>query len=86
MRSYSKDIFTNAGNWKNIRPIGLAKDGNIIYGPFDKDGKEWLACNVDICNGIMMNGYYSYVTTSFFPYILGCFGPGNNPGVNVDFT
>jgi len=26
---------------KNIYPVGLAKDGNIIYGPYYSDGKLW---------------------------------------------
>jgi len=60
-------------------PIGLAKDGRVIYGPFRIDGTTWESCDVDICNGRMMNGFYGYVTTGFFPYTVGCFGPGTNP-------
>ncbi len=32
-------------------PIGLAKDGRVIYGPFRADGTLWQPCDVDICNG-----------------------------------
>jgi len=49
-----------------------------MWGPFSDEGKVWTSCEVDVCNGMMMNGYYGYVATTFHPYFLGCFGPGNN--------
>lgn len=58
--------------------LGLAKDGRPIYTPFRNNGKSYADCNVDICNGKMIGGYYSYVSTIFHPYIMGCFGPGSN--------
>ena len=33
-------------------PIGLAKDGRIIYGPYRSDGTLWQPCEVDVCNGV----------------------------------
>ena len=56
--------------------MGIAKDGNIIYGPFDANGNPWSTSDVDVCNGLFINGQYSYVATTFFPYFLGCWGPG----------
>lgn len=58
-------------------PIGLAKDGRIIYGPYKTDGTLWQPCDVDVCNGVRQGNIYFYVSTMFFPYFLGCFGPGN---------
>ena len=64
---------------QTILPVGLAKDGHIIYGPYRIDGSLWEPCDVDVCNGRFINGYYSYVMTTFHPYTVGCWGPGNNP-------
>ncbi|CDW90076.1 UNKNOWN [Stylonychia lemnae] len=60
-----------------ILPIGLAKDGRVIYGPYRQDRQLWQPCDVDICNGRYFGTYYGYVATMFHPYILGCFGPSN---------
>lgn len=56
--------------------IGLAKDGHKIYGPYDDDGENWQPGDVDVCNGRFINGEYAYVTTRFYPYTIGCWGPG----------
>ena len=58
-------------------PIGLAKDGRIIYGPYKSDGTLWQPCEVDVCNGVKEGSNYYYVATVFHPYLVGCFGPGN---------
>ena len=42
-------------NMNQILPIGLAKDGHIIYGPYRIDGTLWQTCDVDICNGRMID-------------------------------
>ncbi|CDW72519.1 UNKNOWN [Stylonychia lemnae] len=63
---------------RSIYPVGLAKDGRMIYSPFRIDGNVWDSCDVDVCNGRYFNGYYGYVMTPFFPYSVGCWGPGNN--------
>ena len=26
---------------KTLKPLGIAKDGRVIYGPYTKDGKLW---------------------------------------------
>lgn len=49
-----------------------------MYGPYRIDGEVWDTCDVDICNGRSMNGFYGYVMTEFFPYTVGCWGPGIN--------
>jgi len=59
-------------------PIGIAKDGRIIYGPFKTDGSLWQPCDVDVCNGVKEGDIYYYVSTMFHPYLVGCFGPGND--------
>jgi len=43
----------------------------------DTDGTLWDECDVDVCNGVTIDGEYSYVSTVFFPYTVGCWGPGN---------
>jgi len=61
-------------------PVGLAKDGRVIYGPYRSDGNLWQPCDVDICNGVKFSRLvYGYVSTMFHPYIVGCWGPGNRP-------
>ncbi|CDW88260.1 UNKNOWN [Stylonychia lemnae] len=62
---------------KSIMPIGVARDGRVIYGPYRQDGELWQPCDVDVCNGRMFGRYYGYVATMFHPYMVGCFGPGN---------
>lgn len=58
-----------------MNPIGIAKDGHILWGPYKDDGTLWSDCDVDFCNGATINGAYGYASTSFFPYTVGCFGP-----------
>lgn len=70
---------------KERLPIGIAKDGHPIYGPYKNDGSFYSPCDVDVCNGITfsaggndpLEAYYGYVATMFFPYTVGCWGPGN---------
>lgn len=33
-------------------------------------------CEVDVCNGVTVDGFYMYTATKFHPYIMGCYGPG----------
>jgi len=61
---------------RKLLPVGVARDGRYIYGPYNDQGNLWQPCDVDICNGRMINGQYAYVTTTFFPYTVGCWGPG----------
>ena len=67
--SWSKKPFRSA--------LGISKDGYPIYTPIEA-GKNFVEyCAVDICNGKKYNENYSYVTTYFHPYIMGCFGEGS---------
>ncbi|CDW88160.1 UNKNOWN [Stylonychia lemnae] len=61
---------------KNMTVIGIARDGHSILGPFRSDGQLWEPCDIDICNGVEIEGVYYYVTTLFHPYTVGCWGPG----------
>jgi hypothetical protein len=55
---------------------GLAKDGHVIYGPFNASGETWSCDDVDMCNGFFLSsGDYGYASTTFFPYVVGCWGP-----------
>eukprot|EP00347_Sterkiella_histriomuscorum_P007666 403348040 len=63
-----------------IKPIGVAKDGRPIYNPYKIDGTLWQPCEVDICNGrFTSRNFYAYQLTMFYPYTIGCWGPGNSP-------
>ena len=77
------DVLAAVRDAWDIKPyrsvFGLSKDGRPIYGPYYDNLKEYGDCYVDICNGRMINGHYSYVSTFFHPYVMGCYGPGNNP-------
>jgi hypothetical protein len=42
-------------NIKTFTPIGIAKVGRIIYGPYKADGTVWQPCDVDVCNGVRFN-------------------------------
>lgn len=55
VRTYSESAYTSAGK-NTLQPIGIAKDGFIIYGPYDANGNLWKSCDVDICNGLWING------------------------------
>lgn len=68
-------------NLKYRSVLGISKDGRPIYTPLYDNGKEYSGCDVDICNGIEIDGHYSYVSTLFHPYIMGCYGPGSSPSL-----
>jgi hypothetical protein len=66
-------------------PYGLAKDGHVIFGPFNSAGELWGCDDVDACNGFWLDdGSYAYASTSFFPYLVGCWGPG--PSLTYEVT
>lgn len=62
---------------KSVTPVGLALDGHIIYSPWKSSTQLWDDCDVDVCNGLQVNGAYGYAMTNFHPYTVGCWGPGN---------
>lgn len=56
---------------------GVALDGHIIYGPYNADGELWSCDDLDACNGFYHgDGSYAYASTTFWPYLVGCWGPG----------
>lgn len=56
--------------------FGIAKDGHVIYGPYNAQGQLWDGTELDACNGFRLSdGSYGYATTTKFPYAVGCFGP-----------
>ena len=65
-------------DYKTLKVVGIAKDGHRILGPYKSDGSLWQPCDVDICNGLTIEGSYYYVLTNFYPYTIGCWGPANS--------
>jgi len=64
--------------------FGLAKDGHIVYGPYNADGDLWGCDDVDVCNGFTdSSGSYAYASTTTFPYLVGCWGPAPAMTVGV---
>ena len=64
--------------WPYRSVMGLSKDGRPIYTPYYGNGQEYDPCDLDVCNGIDVGGHYSYVSTLFHPYFMGCYGPGHD--------
>lgn len=73
----SAGSFYTADNWDG--PIGLARDGHIILGPYKSDGTRYGCDDRDQCNGAFVGDdadVYAYVGSGEFPYVVGCWGPG----------
>ena len=70
----------------NANIMGVAKDGHMIWGPYDENGELWDCADHDICNGAFIDGNYVYLSTTTFPYILGCFGPGPTQSYQASCT
>ena len=52
-------------------------DGHVIYGPYNANDELWSCDEVDICNGFWLaDDSYGYASTTFYPYLVGCWGPG----------
>jgi len=65
--------YTDTSTYGEI--LGISRDGHMVYGPYNSDGELWTCADHDICNGAFIDGNYVYLSTTTFPYILGCFGP-----------
>jgi hypothetical protein len=64
--------------------FGLALDGHVIYGPYNLDGELWSCDDLDRCNGfILPDNSYGYASTTFFPYTVGCWGPGPDEKLHI---
>jgi hypothetical protein len=71
-----KTDWTSTSN--NGGVFGLAKDGHVIYGPYNTYGELWSCEDVDACNGFFLSdNSYGYASTTFFPYTVGCWGPAS---------
>jgi hypothetical protein len=83
--SYALSLFPSSADTLTV--IGIAKDGHVIYGPYLSNGKL-ITSGIDICNGMFYDtiGNYAYFATTKFPYITGCFGPGNYPSFGPSCT
>ena len=49
--------------------MGISKDGRPILTPYKNNGQAYSDCEVDVCNGLDINGHYMYVGTFFHPYV-----------------
>lgn len=91
IKDFGLAAYTNNASWVNsLRVAGIAKDGRIIYGPYQSSG---LIVNFDVCNGAWLDANgdstaetYAYIYTKTFPYFAGCFGPGNYPSYVPECT
>jgi len=66
--------------WSNTTPYGgvygVARDGHVIYGPYNAKGEIWGCEDHDMCNGFFLpDGSYGYATTTTYPYTSACWGP-----------
>lgn len=75
--SWALKAYTSTSNYGG--DVGLARDGHVIKGPYNAAGELWGCDDHDICNGAFLSdGSYAYVTTTTFPYTVGCWGPANS--------
>jgi hypothetical protein len=74
-------------NYQTMTVIGVAKDGHVIYGPYLSANTQ-VTSGFDVCNGMFYDaiGNYAYFATSTYPYVVGCFGPGNYPSFGPNCT
>lgn len=76
LRETFEDKWISTANYGN--PVGIAKDGHVIFGPYNENGELWSCDDVDFCNGFFLaDTSYAYASTTFYPYTVGCWGPAN---------
>jgi hypothetical protein len=82
--SYAMSGFSN---YQTMTVIGVAKDGHVVYGPYLSSNNR-VTSGFDVCNGMFYDsiGNYAYFATSTYPYLVGCFGPGNYPSFGPNCT
>lgn len=72
--TWSRIGWTSTANYGGV--YGIARDGHVIYGPYNKDGELWGCDDHDVCNGFFLDDEsYGYASTTTFPYVVGCWGP-----------
>ena len=59
--------------------FAISKDGRPILSPYHGNKQAYSDCQVDVCNGLTINGHYMYASTFFHPYMMGCYGVGSAP-------
>lgn len=81
-------MYSNWNSGKGYGGVwGLAKDGHVIYGPYNSNGELWGCSDVDACNGfLLLDGSYGYASTTWFPYAVGCFGPAPKIRSSINFS
>lgn len=77
VKEMTKEVYTQHLSYRSV--LGISKDGRPIYTPYHSGGTAYTSCEVDVCNGMEIDGNYAYVATEFHPYIIGCYGSGNSP-------
>ncbi len=82
--TYSISSFSS---YQTMTVIGIAKDGHVVYGPY-LSANTRVTSGFDVCNGMFYDsiGNYAYFATSTYPYMVGCFGPGNYPSFGPNCT
>lgn len=56
--------------------LGLARDGHLVYGPYNPSGELWSKDEHDNCNGAFLDdGSYVYVSSATDPNLVNCWGP-----------
>jgi len=71
---WSRQGWTDTSNYGGV--FGIARDGHVIYGPYNASGELWGCDDHDVCNGFFLpDQSYAYAATATFPYIVGCWGP-----------
>ncbi|CAF4879228.1 unnamed protein product, partial [Rotaria sp. Silwood1] len=58
--AYGISLFNS---YRTLTVIGIAKDGHVIYGPYDSTGTE-VTSGYDICNGMFYNSAGDYPSVS----------------------
>ena len=70
-------LVAGMANFKKRYVIGIAKDGHLLYAPYDNNGKMVNCSSLDTCNGKTLDDKsYGYFATTTFPYGISCWGPG----------
>jgi hypothetical protein len=74
-------------SYQTMTVIGVATDGHVVYGPYLSSNNR-VTSGFDVCNGMFYDsiGNYAYFATSTYPYLVGCFGPGNYPSFGPNCT
>ena len=67
--------------------IGLARDGHLVYGPYNESGELWTCSEYDMCNGTFLDdGSYAYISKSEAPFALKCWGPSEKSSSCPDYS